>query len=179
MSPDSAAVPLVSRTEVLYDPEVPACPPETPFYLTPLFVAWLFFFFVAAVSVYDIFRKKYSRVFDTVLFSIYGLGGLVVFFLMFVSVHPATYPNYSAFWLHPFWLLMALFIWFKSLKSIVRYYHFANFAGLLLFVALWHWIPQQFNAAFFPLVLVLVIRSFTYLAVSVRLKKTEKNKDEK
>ena len=75
--------------------------------------------------------------------------------------------------------LMALFIWFKSLKSIVRYYHFANFAGLLLFVALWHWIPQQFNAAFFPLVLVLVIRSFTYLAVSVRLKKTEKNKDEK
>lgn len=36
MSPDSAAVPLVSRTEVLYDPEVPACPPETPFYLTPL-----------------------------------------------------------------------------------------------------------------------------------------------
>ena len=179
MSPDSAAVPLVSRTEVLYDPEVPACPPETPFYLTPLFVAWLFFFFVAAVSVYDISRKRYSRVFDTVLFSIYGLSGLVVFFLMFVSVHPATYPNYSAFWLHPFWLLMALFIWFKSLKSIVRYYHFANFAGLLLFVALWHWIPQQFNAAFFPLVLVLVIRSFTYLAVSVRLKKTEKNKDEK
>lgn len=57
MSPDSAAVPLVSRTEVLYDPEVPACPPETPFYLTPLFVAWLFFFFVAAVSVYDISRK--------------------------------------------------------------------------------------------------------------------------
>lgn len=63
------------------------------------------------------------------------------------------------------------FVWFKSLKSIVRYYHFANFAGLLLFVALWHWIPQQFNAAFFPLVLVLVIRSFAYLAVSVRLKK--------
>jgi len=29
------------------------------------------------------------------------------------------------------------------------------------------------------LVLVLVIRSFTYLAVFVRLKKTEKNKDEK
>ena len=117
-------------------------------------------------------KRRYSRIFDTVLFSIYGLGGLVVFFLMFVSVHPATYPNYSAFWLHPFWLLIAVFIWFKSLKSVVKYYHFANFAGLLVFVALWTRIPQAFNAAFLPLVLVLVIRSFTYLWVSWRLKKT-------
>lgn len=90
-----------------------------------------------------------------------------MFFLMFVSVHPATYPNYSAFWLHPFWLLMALFIWFKSLKSIVRYYHFANFAGLLLFVALWHWIPQQFNACIFS-VGVGIGNSFVYLFGGIR-----------
>ena len=156
----------------LYEPVVPAKPSETPFWLTPLFVAWLLFALVVAVSGYDMVKRRYSRIFDTVLFSIYGLGGLVVFFLMFVSVHPATYPNYSAFWLHPFWLLIAVFIWFKSLKSVVKYYHFANFAGLLVFVALWTRIPQAFNAAFLPLVLVLVIRSFTYLWVSWRLKKT-------
>lgn len=171
-SPDSAAVPLVSRTEVLYDPEEPARPDETPFYLTPLFVAWLFAAVVAAVSVYDIRRRKWSRGLDTVLFTVYGLGGVIIFFLMFVSVHPATCPNYSAFWLHPLWLLMALFIWFKSLKNVVKYYHFANFAALLVFVALWRWIPQQFNAAFFPLVLVLMMRSVTYLWVD-RLKKTD------
>lgn len=170
--PDSASIPLVKRTVALYEPEVPAKPSETPFWLTPLFVAWLLFALVVAVSGYDMVKRRYSRIFDTVLFSIYGLGGLVVFFLMFVSVHPATYPNYSAFWLHPFWLLIAVFIWFNSLKSVVKYYHFANFAGLLVFVALWSRMPQAFNAAFLPLVLVLVIRSFTYLWVSWRLKKT-------
>lgn len=166
LPPDSASVPLVSRTEVLYDPENPALPGITPFYLTPLFVAWVLAAVVAAVSVYDMRRRRCSRVFDTVLFTAYGLGGVVVFFLMFVSVHPATWPNYSAFWLHPLWLLAALFIWFKSLKNSVRYYHFANFAGLLVFMALWPWIPQQFNAAFIPLVLVLMMRSLTYLWVA-------------
>ncbi len=169
-SPDSAAVPLVSRTEVLYDPETPALPGITPFYLTPLFFAWLLLAVVAGVSVYDIRRGRCSRVFDTVLFTLYGLGGVIIFFLVFVSVHPATSPNYSAFWLHPLWLLVALFIWFKSLKKIVRYYHFANFAGLLIFLLLWHWIPQQFNAAFIPLVLVLILRSFTALWVGRREK---------
>ncbi len=164
-TPDSASVPLVSRTEVLYDPEEPALPGETPFYLTPLFAAWLLFAVAVAVSMWDLSRNHISRVFDTVLFTAYGLGGLVLFFLMFVSVHPATSPNYSAFWLHPLWLLMALFIWFNSLKSVVRYYHFANFAALLIFLVSWHWIPQQFNAAFLPLVLVLMMRSFTYLRV--------------
>ena len=165
LAPDSAAVPLVSRTEVLYDPEVPARPGVTPFYLTPLFVAWLLAAIVAVWSLCDIRRGRCSRVLDTVLFTAYGLGGVIVFFLMFVSVHPATWPNYSAFWLHPLWLLMALFIWFKSLKNIVRYYHFANFAGLLIFLVLWHWIPQQFNPAFIPLVLVLMMRSLTWLWV--------------
>ncbi|HIZ27203.1 MAG TPA: DUF4105 domain-containing protein [Candidatus Barnesiella merdipullorum] len=179
LSPDSASVPLVSRAQVLYDPEVPAEPGITPFFLTPLFVAWLLAAVVAGVSVYDIVRRRSSRVFDTVLFAAYGLGGLIIFFLMFVSVHPATYPNYSAFWLHPLWLLVALFIWFKSLKNIVRYYHFANFAGLLIFLVLWHWIPQQFNAAFIPLVLVLVMRSFTYLWVERAPKKAEQDEYEK
>lgn len=178
LSPDSAAVPLVSRTEVLYDPEVPARPGITPFYLTPLFVAWLLAAVVAAVSLYDIRRRRCMRVLDTVLFTVYGLGGVVVFFLVFVSVHPATSPNYSAFWLHPLWLLMALFIWFKSLKNIVRYYHFANFAGLLVFLLLWHWIPQQFNAAFIPLVLVLMMRSLTWLWVE-RAQKAEPDRYEK
>lgn len=170
LATDSLPLPLVSRTEVLYAPAFPARPAETPFLLTPLFLAWLLLAAVAGVSLWDIRRKKVSRVFDTVLFSLYGISGCIIFFLMFVSVHPATYPNYSAFWLHPFWLLAALFIWFKSLKTVVRYYHFVNFAGLTLFVLLWPWIPQQFNVAFFPLVLVPILRSATFLVVDKQLK---------
>ena len=38
-------------------------------------------------------------------------------------------------------------------------------SGLLIFLVLWHWIPQQFNPAFIPLVLVLMMRSLTWLWV--------------
>ncbi len=157
--------PLVAETVALFIPEYPAMPGKTPFLLSPMFVLWLLGVGVIALSVRDIRRKRCTRWVDTLLFTIYGLEGVIVFFMMFCSEHPATSVNYSAVWLHPFWLFIAVAIWFKSLKKIVRYYHFANFAVLLLFVLLWHWLPQQFNPAFFPLVLILIARSWTYIMV--------------
>ncbi len=171
---DSVARPLVAQSVELFVPETPAQPTETPFFLTPLFVWWLLWVVVAVWSVCDIRRKRCTRWVDTLLFTLYGVGGLVLFFLMFCSEHPATSVNYSAIWMHPFWLLVAVAIWFKSLKSIVRYYHFANFAILLLFLLLGHWIPQQFNIAFLPLVLILVVRSFTWIMVDRAQRKLEK-----
>ncbi len=162
---DSTARPLVAQSVELFVPETPAQPDEIPFYLTPLVVGWLLLALVLLLSIRDIRRDRCARWVDSLLFLFYGMGGVLLFFLMFCSEHPATSVNYSAIWMHPFWLLIAVAIWFKSLKRVVRYYHFANFAVLLLFMMLWHWIPQQFNPAFIPLVGVLILRSFTYIMV--------------
>ncbi len=162
---DSVAQSLVAQSVELFVPEISAQPAVTPFYFTPLFVWSILWVFVVLFSVYDIRRKRCTCWLDSLLFSLYGLGGAVLFFLMFCSEHPATSVNYSAIWMHPFWLFVAVAIWFKSLKRVVSYYHFANFAVLLLFILLWRWIPQQFNVAFVPLVFILIVRSYTYIAV--------------
>ena len=52
------------------------------------------------------------------------------------------------------------------MKKVVCYYHFINFAVLF-----WYWVPQQMNIAFLPLVLVLAVRSVTYIWVNRRKEK--------
>ena len=128
--------------------------------ISPLFAASLLLSVVVIISVVEIIKRRHYRIVDTVLFfSIYGLVGCLLFFLMFISTHPATYPNYSGFWANPFLLILPVIIWVKSMKKVVCYYHFINFAVLFCLLASWYWLPQQMNIAFLPLVLVLAVRS--------------------
>ncbi|WP_455498211.1 lipoprotein N-acyltransferase Lnb domain-containing protein [Coprobacter sp.] len=136
---------------------------KQPLKITPLMVTSLFLLLIMIISVIEILICCHCRIVDTVLFSVYGLVGCLLFFLMFVSTHPATYPNYSCFWANPFLLILPVIIWVKSMKKIVYYYHFVNFAVLLCLLLWWYWLPQQMNIAFLPLVLVLVVRSVTYI----------------
>lgn len=138
--------------------------------ITPLFVFSLLLVLVIIVSVIEIIKCRHYRVIDTIVFSIYGLTGCVLFFLMFISIHPATYPNYSGFWTNPFLLIFPVIIWVKSMKKVVYYCHFINFAVLLCLLVSWYWLPQQMNVAFLPLVLISAIRSVTYIWVDHRKK---------
>ena len=139
--------------------------------ISPLFAASLLLSVVVVISVVEIIKRRYYRIVDTILFSIYGLVGCLLFFLMFISTHPATFPNYSGFWANPFLLILPVIIWVKSMKRVVCYYHFINFAVLFCLLASWYWLPQQMNIAFLPLVLALAVRSVTYIWVNRRKEK--------
>ena len=139
--------------------------------ISPLFAASLLLSVVVIISVVEIIKRRHYRIVDTVLFLIYGLVGCLLFFLMFISTHPATYPNYSGFWANPFLLILPAIIWVKSMIKVVCYYHFINFAVLFCLLASWYWLPQQMNIAFLPLVLVLAVRSVTYIWVNRRKEK--------
>lgn len=126
---------------------------------TPLICGWLLFLLIA-VSIYREWKKgNYFRFVDIVLFGLAGLAGVVLFFLSFISEHPAIWPNWSVLWLHPFhWIGVVLFSvkrWWKA----AFYYHFINFAVLTLMILGWGFIPQALNAAFLPLVATLWARS--------------------
>lgn len=145
--------------------------------ITPLIATSLFLFLIIVISAAEISGSRHYRIVDTILFLVYGLVGCLLFFLMFISMHPATYPNYSGFWANPFLLILPVIIWVKSMKKIVCYYHFVNFAVLLCLLLWWYWLPQQMNIAFLPLVLVLVVRSVTYIWIDRRKKKTAEKED--
>ncbi|MCH5328615.1 MAG: DUF4105 domain-containing protein [Coprobacter sp.] len=126
---------------------------------------------VAALSVWEWRKNTRLRWLDTVLFALYGITGCVLFFLVFVSEHPATSPNWSLVWANPLQLLIAVSVWVKYLKRVVNYYHFVNFAILLLFLLSWAFLPQRLNTAFIPYILVLMVRSFAAIGAYIRDRK--------
>lgn len=166
--------PLVTRTTVLFDgSESPILPP-TPWYLTPMFAACAMLVITAGVCVIEYRRKRTIRWFDSLWFLLTGLAGSLVFFLVFVSEHEATSPNYLAFWLNPFCLFPAVTIWIKSCRKWLFSYHFINFALVLFLAAFWWALPQSANAAFFPLMLCSLLRSANYLTINRKCVKRNK-----
>lgn len=94
-----------------------------------------------------------------------GLAGCLLTFLIFISVHEATSPNYLFAWLNPFCLIPATFIWKKNCKTALFCYQIVNFAVLLLLLATWPVLPQSANAAFLPLVLADMLRAANYIFI--------------
>ena len=160
-------VPLVTDTNTLNpgSDEGDILPP-TPWYLPPMTLAVALLLAMAALSVRDVRRRKSTRWVDSLLFGIAFLGGAVVAFLVFISTHEATSPNYNLLWLHPLHIVPAVLVWIKSAKKVVVCYHFVNFAVIFITMALWAVLPQCANAAFFPLMGALAVRSLSYLMVT-------------
>ena len=108
------------------------------------------------------YKQKYTvleKIFDTILFLIAGILGCVIFFLMFFSVHPCTFPNWNIVWLNPLQLIFAFLFFTKGLSKCVYYYHFINFALLTAFLLAWFLIPQSLEMAFIPYILSLWVCS--------------------
>ena len=100
-----------------------------------------------------------NRVLDTILYSAFGLIGCLVAFLIFVSEHEATSPNWLLAWVNPLCFLGAVLPWIKSAKKTLICYHFANFAVLILLLLCREYTGQVFNQAFIPLILTDLTRS--------------------
>ncbi len=158
--------PLVSGTDVIYNgAEYPAIKDPTPWYLSPASVCWVIFLIIAGISIRNIRNRHQGRMTDTVLFSLFGLAGCLIFFLVVVSEHYATSPNWLIVWLNPLCFCGAIFPWIRKNGNIPEYYHILNFVALFLLLALWRLTGQGFNWAFLPLILSDMMRSATYIYI--------------
>ena len=159
---DSTTTSLVKATTVPNDKSTEGnVRPPTPWYLSPMTVAVLVLALTLMVTWRDWRRHDLSRWFDSVLFSIGGLAGCLLFFLIFFSTHEATSPNINIAWLNPLLLLLAILPWFKKTRNAARWLHALNALVVALLMLAWPWQPQVGNFAFFPLMTALVTRSLT------------------
>ena len=159
---DSLTVPLVKATTVPNDKSTDGnVRPPTPWYFSPMTVALLVFALTLLVTCRDWRRRDVSLWFDTLLFTVAGLAGCILFFLIFFSTHEATSPNINIVWLHPLLLLLAVLPWFKKTRKAARWLHALNALVVALLMLAWPWQPQVGNFAFFPLMATLVMRSLT------------------
>jgi len=130
---------------------------------TPLVVCWILFFLIVAHTIFYNYKKKNDLWLDVMLFFVYGLLGCLIFFLAFFSEHPSTNPNYNLLWINPLQFIFAILVLFRKLRKALAYYQIVNMLLLLIAVFGWYFIPQHYNSAFFPLILILMIRSANYV----------------
>ena len=144
---------------------------------TPLPAALLLLFVTLLISIVQLVKlsnPKFSTIYDTLLFGIAGIGGAVIFFLLFFSEHPATNPNWNFAWLNIFAFIFAILFWVRPAKKMVYVYHFINFVALTAFLMLWWLIPQQLPLATIRFSMSLWLRSGTNVWISI--KRRSKNK---
>ncbi|MBD5331060.1 MAG: DUF4105 domain-containing protein [Bacteroides sp.] len=151
--------------------------PSTPWYLTPMTAAILIMLITAFFTWADMVRRIITRWFDACLFGLYGLAGCIIAFLVIVSVHEATSPNYLLLWLNPFCLLVTALIWSPGGRRFLLYYHYANLAALIAMCILMPVMNQTVNLAFIPLVIADAMRSLSYIYVTRCERKRKKRRN--
>lgn len=163
---DGKRVPLVAETIILNNgSEQGDVLSPTKWWATPMSVFLLLLVVVIALTCKDLHRGKVTRWFDSVLYGLMSLYGVLLFFLIFISTHEATSPNWNGVWINPFYIIPAVLIWIKSAKKLLYYYHFANFAVLIALLIAWYWIPQEINMASIPFMLCPIVRSANYIII--------------
>lgn len=166
--PNKTSRDITKRTQVLVASQAEETQPLT-FWEKPTQVFILLLILVFLISAYEIiFDKPYHTAIDSLLLAITGLAGIVVFFLMFFSLHPLVQHNFNILWLNPLNLLAAVFIWFKRYLVYMFVFQLVNLllVGLaLVSVAI---SLQTFNLAIFIFIAILMCR---YSAWIYRTKK--------
>ena len=161
---DGKRIPVVKATNILVEGgDEGAVLGPTPVVLTPMFVLTLLLVIVLALTIKERLGKRHYRWLDSVVVGVYGLVGVLVAFLTFVSSHYGTSSNLHIVWLHPLLLLPAIMEWIKRMRPLVAIIHVVNALLIVLLAAGWYWLPQSGNMALVPMAGISLIRSVNYV----------------
>ena len=139
--------------------------PEPGFPLSPMAGAWGLLIVTLVVVGVGIRKGHISCVWDGFLFGLQGIGGCVIAFLFFFSVHPTVGSNWMLVLLNPIPLFYLPFMIYQSLGRKKDAYHGVNAAVLTFFMILMPLIPQEFNLTVLPLALSLWLTSVGHLFI--------------
>jgi hypothetical protein len=134
-------------------------PEKSSFQITPLILFWFLFAIVIVLSFISFTAKrKIFAVFDFLFFLITGLAGTLMVVLWIIREDEVCRMNFNIIWAMPLNLIMAFMIHKKNrwVKSYFRYIFFIE----ILFLIAWPFLPQQFNYAILPIILLIIYRSW-------------------
>lgn len=154
---------LIKSTEVLYEGEGDAILSATPFLLSPLFVSWLMLVLMLVVVYFGIKHKRLFKGVYALWFSICGIAGCLLSFLVFFSEHEATSPNVLIWWLNPICLIVPLMIWFDKGRKILMVYMLLEGCFLIGILIGTIFGEQSLNSAVYPQIITTIILAIGYI----------------
>lgn len=152
-------VPLISKE---YTRVIPEEEENTSQGISPTLVLFIVTTAIAAIILLG-YKRWNQRIWDILLFAIYGIVGCLIFFLTFFSEHPCVTPNFNLLWVNPLQLIFAILVPFKGFKPYGLIYQKFNLAALILALLIGILGIQEYNITFYPLILLLSLQTISYL----------------
>ncbi|MBL7860136.1 MAG: DUF4105 domain-containing protein [Cyclobacteriaceae bacterium] len=159
---DSTFVPLVKELRIKNEASVTAW-----YSLVHPWVAFmLLLIIITGISIHDWRRKKPSRWFDGILFSIVGLIGLLLLALWLFTDHHDAARNFNLLWAFPLHLVAVGFLITGRGNRILPTYFLVCSTLLGLTLLFWWALPQELNVFLIPVVAGLWVRCLLNWKVS-------------
>lgn len=141
------------------------------FYFSPQAFALTWWGLTMLVMAWSIRRKKICWWWDVILYGAQGLGGCIIAFLFFFSLHPTVGSNWMLMMLNPLPLFYLPVMVYKAVKGQKDAFHWVNAGVLTLFIIIMPFIQQKFNVTVLPLALNLLSCSIGHLIIYNRRSK--------
>ncbi len=123
--------------------------------IDPLLILWILALLIGLFSLQEIPGKFSLKYLDILLYALIGFAGIIIAYLMFISHHEVTSPNWNLLWANPLWFLFVRTVNTNNFVTIVKKIQFV----ILIFLIMFSWtLPQYFPADFYPLWIILIIR---------------------
>jgi hypothetical protein len=136
---------------------------EPAFPLSPMTCAMGLLVATAFVVGWGIRKGRPCLAWNVLMFFLQGLGGCIVAFLFFFSLHPTVGSNWLLIMFNPLPLLYLPVMIYRGIKHQKDPYHIYNAVCLTSFMILMPFIPQEFNPTVLPLALNLLLISLGHL----------------
>lgn len=157
--------PIISSERMLVVAENSPVLPPTPFFLSPLFISFIVAAITLFLCIYSILHRTKAKIWTFILYMIFGLCGLVLTFLIFISSHEATGHNWLYLCLNPLPLIIALSLLIKRLEKLSYLLQIINFALVFILLIIAAAGIQHLNIAFYPLIVSDLMCSATYIYI--------------
>lgn len=138
---------------------------EPAFPLSPMACALLLLGVTILIAGWSIYKGRPCLAWTVLMFLLQGLGGCIIAFLFFFSLHPTVGSNWLLIMFNPLPLFYLPVMIYKGIKRQKDPYHWYNMACLTSFIILMPILPQEFNPTVLPLALNLLIISVGYLYI--------------
>lgn len=153
-------VPLVKKETMVVEAELED---EPAFPLSPMACALLLLACTSLIVGWGIYKGRPCLAWNVLMFLLQGLGGCIVAFLFFFSLHPTVGSNWLLIMFNPLPLLYLPVMIYRGIKRQKDPYHIYNTVCLTSFMILMPFIPQEFNPTVLPLALNLLLISLGHL----------------
>ncbi|MFN8257654.1 MAG: DUF4105 domain-containing protein [Bacteroidales bacterium] len=131
-----------------------------PLYLRPGFVFIVILVIVVFLTILEYKQNRHFRVVDFLVFLVIGIIGMILFFMWFGTNHTAVVKNWNLMWAIPTHFLLSFFVFIKKKSAFLKYYFLIAGIVTILVLPFWPIIPQRFDYAIIPIILLSGLRSY-------------------